>query len=269
MTTNAKIKLTPAQETLLITLYARAQPDNPLFFDPQSLAILQQIDYDFARLHVPSKTVILVCQRAKKIDALTRAFLSAHPGAVVVQLGCGLDNRFWRVDDGRVSWYDLDLPEVAALRGRFFPAAARYELIASSVTDLAWVDRIEAGGRPLLLIAEGLLMYLPEADVKALLLRLHERFPGCRLVADVFSRLTARAASNHPSLKATGASAAWGLDDAREVERWAPGIRLLDEWFFSADPELARLGWGYRLAYKVAGALPVVRRAQRIVTYAL
>ncbi|MGD9028629.1 MAG: class I SAM-dependent methyltransferase [Anaerolineae bacterium] len=269
MNRRTKVRLTPEQETLLITLYAKAQPDNPLFFDPKAQEMLDRVDYDFARLRVPTKTVVLVCQRAKKMDAVTRDFLDAHQGAVVVQLGCGLDTRFWRVDDGRVDWYDLDMPAVVELRRRFFAEGTRYHVIATSVTDLAWVDTVAADGRPVLVVAEGLLMYLDEADVRRLVLRLQQAFPGCQLIADVFSRLTARSATNHPALRATGASLGWGIDDPRELEAWAPGARLLEEWFFSDDPDLARLSLGYRLAYKLAGAFKAARRAHRIVTYQL
>jgi O-methyltransferase involved in polyketide biosynthesis len=265
----AKVTLTPEQETLLITLYAKAQADNPLFFDPMSEEILKRVDYDFARLHVPKKTVILVCQRAKKLDVVTREFLAEQPDGVVLQLGCGLDTRFWRVDNGRVNWYDLDMPAVAALRRQLFPEGARYQLIASSVMDLAWMDTVAAGERPVLVVAEGLLMYLDEADVQRLVLRLHETFAGCRLIADVFSRLTARSAGKHPSLQYTGATIGWGVDDSRELEAWAPGIHLLEETYFSDDPDLARLSFGYRAAYRLAGAFKMVRRAHRIVYYQL
>ena len=81
MTTRAKVTLTPEQETLLITLYAKAQPGNPLLFDPTSQDILNRVDYDFARLRVPYKTIVLICQRAKKLDIVTRGFLHEHPAA--------------------------------------------------------------------------------------------------------------------------------------------------------------------------------------------
>jgi O-methyltransferase involved in polyketide biosynthesis len=269
MNEKTKITLTPEQETMLIPLYAKAQPGNPLFFDPQAREILAQVDYDFTRLRVPYKTVILVCQRAKKLDAVTRAFLAEHPGGVVLHLGCGLDSRFWRVDDGRVEWYDLDMPPVVELRQRFYPASERYHLIASSVTDLEWVETVMAAKRPVLAVAEGLLMYLGEAEVRRLILRLREAFPGCRLIADVFSRLTARSATQHASLKHTGATLGWGMDDPHEIEGWSQGIRLLEEWFFSQDPDLGRLKPGYRLAYRLAGAFKMVQRAHRIVYYQL
>jgi O-methyltransferase involved in polyketide biosynthesis len=269
MSEKAKIKLTPEQETLLIPLYAKAQPGNPLFFDPKAQDILDQVDYDFTRLRVPYKTVVLICQRAKKMDAVAREFLAEQPTGVVLHLGCGLDGRFWRVDNGNVEWYDLDMPPVVELRKRFFPPADHYHLIASSVTDLSWIDKVNAAGRPVLVVAEGLLMYLGEEDVRRLLLRLREAFPGCRLIADVFSRMTARSATRHPSLKHTGASIGWGVDDPHDIEAWAGGIRLLEEWFFTQDPDLGRLGPGYRLAYKLAGAFRMVQRAHRIVYYQL
>ena len=154
MTTRAKVTLTPEQETLLITLYAKAQPGNPLFFDPMAQDILNRVDYDFARLRVPYKTVVLVCQRAKKLDAVTRDFLAEHPGGVVLQLGCGLDSRFWRVDDGRVNWYDLDMPPVVELRHQFFTESERYHMIAASVTDLEWAAWTALGYGPHAVVLE-------------------------------------------------------------------------------------------------------------------
>lgn len=269
MNEKAKIILTPEQETLLIVLYAKAQPDNPLFFDSRARDILDRVDYDFTRLRVPYKTIVLVCQRAKKLDAVATTFLAEHPHGVVLHLGCGLDSRFWRVDNGQVAWYDLDMPPVIELRRKFYPEPARYHPIASSVTDLDWTNAVAARDRPVLIVSEGLLMYLDEADVKRLFLRLREVFPGCRLIADVFSKMTARSAAKHPSLKHTGARLGWGIDDAREVEGWAPGIRLLEEWYFTQDPDLKRLNPGYRLAYKLAGAFKLVQRAHRIVYYQL
>jgi O-methyltransferase involved in polyketide biosynthesis len=265
MNHKTNLTLTPEQETLLIPLYAKAQPDNPIFYDPKAQEILNQVEYDFANLRVPYKTVILVSQRAKKMDAVTRTFLTEnHPG-VVLHLGCGLDSRFWRVDDGAVEWYDLDMPPVIELRNFFYLPSERYHLIASSVTDLEWVQTVSAEGRPVLVVAEGLLMYLSESDVKRLLLRLREAFPGCRLVADVFSRQTARSATRHTSLKSTGVQLGWGIDDPHEIETWAAGIRLLEEWYFTQDPDLEQLSLGYRMAYKLAGVFKMVQRAHRIV----
>jgi O-methyltransferase involved in polyketide biosynthesis len=161
------------------------------------------------------------------------------------------------------------MPPVITLRSRFFSEHERYQMIATSVTDLTWIERVKAEDRPVLILAEGLLMYLSEQDVRQLVLQLREAFPGCRLAADVFSCMTARSAARHPSLKSTSAAVGWGMDDPHELETWATGIRFLDEWFFSEDPDLSRLSFGYRLAYKLAGAFKLVKRAHRIVYYQL
>ena len=151
---------------------------------------------------MPYKTVMLVSQRTKKLDALTSDFLAEHPDAVVLHPGCGLDARFWRVDNGLVEWYDLDMPQVTDLRRQFFPGNARYHLISSSVTDLDWISQVDVSNRPVLVVAEGLLMYLQEADVKRLLLQLRRAFPNYRLAADVFSRLRPDMRPNmHPSIR--------------------------------------------------------------------
>jgi O-methyltransferase involved in polyketide biosynthesis len=267
-----KLLLTEEQETLLIPLYSKAtesRKPNAIFADEKAQEILARVDYDFARLKTPRKTVVTLCIRANKLDAYTREFLGEHPGGVVLHLGCGLDSRCMRVGHESAEWYDLDLPPVIDLRRKFYAETGNYHLIPSSVTDLRWVDGVSAPGRPVLVIAEGLLMYLQEAEIKALLLKLQAAFSGCRLAADVFSKMTAERVSAHPSLKQTGATIHWGIDDAREIESWSPGIRLKEEWYFSQAPEIAKLDTGYRLAFKLAALFPVANKAQRIVYYEL
>ncbi len=270
MDSKEKIGLTKEQETLLITLYAKAQ-DNPILFDQTARQVLAQVNYNFARLKVPQKTAVTVRMRAKQMDDYTRRFLATHPGAVVLHLGCGLDSRCRRVDwnSTSVDWYDLDMPDVIALRRKFYPETTSYHLVASSVTDLDWTDQVNGQGRPTLVVAEGLLMYLREADVRALFLRLRERFPGCELVCDVFSSLTAERVKAHPSLQKTGAAVQWGIDDPREIEAWSPEIQFMEEWFFNQSPGLEKMGWLYKTLFHLASRIPAARNAHRLLYYRL
>lgn len=265
-----KITLSEAQETLLIPLSCKAHTENHIFVDHYARKILQRVDYEFHRLKIPKKTCILIWMRAKQIDLYTREFLREHPASRVIHLGCGLDARFDRLDNGNLVWHDLDMPDVIELRRKFFEETDRYHMIASSVTDLGWIETVQsAGDRPTLVIAEGLLMYLSEDEVRALVLRLREAFPGCLLVCDAFSTMTAKRAAAHPSLKRTGAVIGWGIDDPRDMERWADGIRLIEEWSFSQSPDIELLPWGYRLGYRLADHVRMVRRAHRLLYYSL
>jgi O-methyltransferase involved in polyketide biosynthesis len=267
-----KVLFTEAQETLLIPLYSKATESrwpNPIFHDEKAQEILGRVDYDFARLNTPRKTTLTLCIRASKLDAYTRSFLAAHPQGMVVHLGCGLDSRCLRVDHPGAEWYDLDMPDVIELRRKFYPESATYHLIASSVTDLSWTAQAPAHGRPVLVVAEGLLMYLSEAQVKALILKLREVYPGCELACDAFSKFTAERVGGHRSLKQTGAVIQWGIDDAHEIEQWASGIRLKEEWYFNQAEEVSKLGAGYRLMFRLAGMSQMANKAHRILYYAL
>jgi O-methyltransferase involved in polyketide biosynthesis len=269
-TPKEKVHLTEAQETLLITLYAKAAAcPEVLFSDPQGKAIIAQIEYDFEQLKVPLGTQLTVCMRAKQIDGYVRAFLAEHPTAIMLHLGCGLDTRFARVDNGQVDWYDLDLPDVIELKRKFFTESECYHLIASSVTDLTWLEQISPQGRPVMVVAEGLFMYLHEADIRALIHRFKTDFPGCHLVFDAFSELTASKISANPSIKKTGAVVHWGIDDPLEIETWEDGIHLQAEWFFTQSEDIPKLGLGNRLMFRLTGPFMLAKRAHRLLYYTL
>ena len=273
MAEKTKITLTEEMETLLIPLYSKAvgsRLPRPVFVDTKAQQIVDQVAYDFSKLKTPTKTVVMMGLRAKKLDDVTRAFLERHPQGMVLHLGCGLDSRCLRVERRQSDWTDLDMPEVIDLRRQFYAEDDHYHMIGSSVTDLAWIDAItDARERPVLVVAEGLLMYLNEAEVKALVLKLKDTFSNCELVADVFSVFTARRVGGHPGIKQTGARVQWGIDDVRDMEEWANGIRLQEEWFFMQADEVKQLGLGYRMAFALAGLFAAARNAHRIVHFRL
>ncbi len=270
MNEQQKIQLSPEQETLLITLYSKVRgcPES-IFDDPKSREILESIDYDYSELAVPTGTSLTVCLRAKKFDEYARDFIAAHPGCVIVHLGCGLDSRCTRVSHPGVDWYDLDFPDVVDLRKKFYEETSDYHMISSSVNDLTWVDAIQAQNRPVLAIAEGLVMYLSEAEMKSLLLKLQQSFPGSSLAFDAYSKLTVKSISRHPSIRKTGARIQWGVDDPETLESWSPGIQFKEEWFFNQSPEIQKLSLSYRFIFGFTRLIPTARKAHRILYYSL
>jgi O-methyltransferase involved in polyketide biosynthesis len=268
LNTKEKVTLTKEQETLLIPLYSKAQ-DNPLFDDKKAQQILNSVEYDFALLKTPEKTAVTLRIRAKQLDAYTRQFLASHPNALILHLGCGLDSRCERVAHPSAKWIDLDMPDVIALRKKFYPESESYRMIASSVTELSWMDQVHAEGRPVFVVLEGLLMYLHGSDVKALFLRLQEKFPGCEMVFDAFSKITVDRIQAHPSLQKTGATIHWGIDDPREIEGWGKGIHFKEEWFFSQEPEIDKLSGFYRFMLRLTRNIKVANQAHRLLYYTL
>lgn len=272
MNNKEKIKLTEEKETLLVPLYCKAlesKKQKPIIIDEKAKEILDRIDYDFAQLKTPKKTAVTLCMRAKRIDSYTKEFLAKNPNSVVCHLGCGLDSRYERLNNGKVEWYDLDFPDVIDLRKKFYEETNRYHMIPSSVTELRWIDTITTQGRPVFIVAEGLFMYLKEEDVKALIVKFKESFPGCSLVFDAYSVLTAKSVGRHPSLKKTGAVIHWGIDDPKDIEKWTEGISLKEEWYFTQSEDIKKLGFVYEILFKVAGLFLAAKRAHRILYYNL
>jgi methyltransferase (TIGR00027 family) len=240
-----KPDLSGVAETLLITLYIRAtesQRPDALFKDERAEALVRQLDQESLR-----KTLALtddfsrvaVILKGREFDRFAQDFLTRHPDAVVVHIGCGLDTRFERLDNGRVEWYDLDLPDVIELRRKLVGGEGeRHHFLAGSVLDSAWLNTVSVHGqRPFLFLAEGVFMYFEEAQVKSLVLTLRDRFPGAELVFDAFSPFLRWAHNIKVTRTRIGARLHWALKHAQDLERWGDGIRLLDERFPFQYPE--------------------------------
>jgi O-methyltransferase involved in polyketide biosynthesis len=240
-------------ESLLLPLYIRAkemnQP-NPILKDERAVELVQKLKYDesmFNPAQVREDVQVSILLRNRQFDLITSAYLARYPNAIVVHLGCGLDTRFERLDNSQLEWYDLDLPKVTALRHELLDVETeRYHLLACSVIDPAWIDMVSIHlPRPFLFLAEGLFMFFEEDQIKSLVLALNGRFPGSELVFDAFSPFYAWGNNRRVNRTHIGAAALWSLKDSKELENWAEGIHLLDEWypFLCPEPRLAHLRW--------------------------
>ncbi len=232
-------------ETMLIALYARAvesrQPQ-PMLTDERAAQMVEQIDYDFHRYELKGHDQTNLVMRVRQFDRFAQDFLARRPQAVVVNIGCGLDTRFERVDNGRVEWYDLDLPEVIAFRQKLIPELDRCYPIGCSVLEAGWLSVLgNHPGSAWLFIAEGVFPYFTEQQVSQLFLLLAGAFPGCELVTDGMTALMVGMHNLQLRLSKVGARLNWGLKDGHQPESWGKGIQLLDEWFYFDTPE-PRLG---------------------------
>ncbi|RPI38889.1 MAG: class I SAM-dependent methyltransferase [Methanoregulaceae archaeon] len=271
--------------TSLVTLYCHAietRSDNPILADLHSVEIAAELDKTLSRSSQPlaralvSRTldknlVIHIAIRAKKYDAYVREFLDQYPDGIVVNIGCGLDSRFLRVDNGRVIFYDLDLPEIIAIKKGFFKENERYHLVASSVLDYGWMAPVRRHKGPFLFMAEGVFMYLDGDDVRSLVLEIKKTFPGSGLVCEVensfwLGPLTKKILAyklQHQCNLGTGAMFRSGIRDSREMEQWESGIQFLDDWsYFDADEK--KLGW-----LRVLRHIGWIRKTQWTVHYRL
>jgi O-methyltransferase involved in polyketide biosynthesis len=237
--------LSGVAETYLAPLYWKAmesQRPDAMIKDEKAVALVTQMSLDFSRVRQIKMNELLRAMRiifTREMDRYARDFLSHHTDAVVVHIGCGLDSRFERVDNGQVEWFDLDLPEVIELRRKFIgDEHERYHLLGCSVLEDAWLEAVKVyAPRPFLFLAETVFVYFTEAQVKSLVLALRDHFPGAELVFDAFSPIMRWGHNIRVTRTGVGAYLHWALKHAQDLEQWSDGIHLLDERFPFQYPE--------------------------------
>ncbi|GLY01605.1 MULTISPECIES: class I SAM-dependent methyltransferase [Actinoplanes] len=266
------MELAGVQKTLSPVLKAKALDNrlpSPILGDTVAEQTMRQLDPGYDKgWFATSQLGLIAVVRAKTLDDWTRDFLAGHPDAVVLNLGCGLDARAHRIDPpDTVSWYDLDHPAVADLRRRFLPTRGQDTLIGSDVTDLTWLERIPRD-RPVVMVAEGLLGYLTEADVRRLLTGIVEAFPSGRLLFDVVSVAGWRASRWDPIGRRYNARFLSGIDDPAVIAGWHPRLSYVGEAPMNDSPLLmARAPAGTRRIYRLLNLFPAYTRSSRILQY--
>lgn len=261
-TTTMKINVNDVAETAFLTLYCHAldaQSKSPILNDSSSLmttqALTGELMHSDKTLHrmlvrgkVARKLVIHTAIRAKKYDRYALDFIRKYPKATIVNIGCGLDNRFERINNGKIEFYDLDLPDIMEIKKQFFKETKRYHQISQSVFDFSWMERIKKND--ILFLAEGVLMYCEERDVKSLFIRLQNAFPGSDFVCEVVNSMWLngwlKKITNFKMRRefhfGKDASFHFGIRSAHEIETWSKGIKLLGEWSYLESDE-TKLKW--------------------------
>lgn len=234
MSEKIAVDLGNVQKTLILPLWGRAfesGKEKPLLVDKAAVAIIDKIDYDFATI---TQNISPLTQQAWIIrsiftDEVIRAFLSKYPEGTIVNIGCGLDTTFDRVDNGTLLWYDLDLPDVIRLRSQFIEATRRRKFISLSFLEEGWLDEINVS-QSVLFIAAGVFYYFDESEIKGFLLRLADRFPACEIFFDASSPYGVKVA-NKMVIRNSGLDEKsylkWGLENPQVILSWDQRFRLL------------------------------------------
>ncbi|QKT07096.1 class I SAM-dependent methyltransferase [Gordonia sp. X0973] len=249
------VDLGSVQETLLVPLYGRAvdaRRRSSVLSDARAAEMVDEIDHDFSTFSTPN-TVGSVW-RAAVFDGFVRDFLAEHPDGTVADLGCGLSTRFDRVDNGRVTWLDVDLEDSIALRRRFVDDGDRYTMRVGSIFDTDWYSAIDAG-KPVLLLSEGVLLYFHADEVEEALRSIAAAFPGARFAFDTSG--AAMVAGQDKTHADVPARFHWACDDPAELEKC--GLRLLESYSFAKPPKGLVASWPllHRAGIRLVGRMPV------------
>jgi O-methyltransferase involved in polyketide biosynthesis len=240
-----KIELKNIEETSLLPLWSRAKVSREYsswFNDTKAIELIEKIDYDFSILKKNFSQnqfmALFMVARAKEFDDKIRAFITEHPRASVINLGAGLDTTFYRVDNGLVQWYDLDLPDIMAIRKQLLPTTDRIKYISKSIFDSSWCNDIKDVENGVFIVACGVLAYFEDSQIKRLFSMLADNFPDSEVVFDASTKL-GNIFSNW-GLRRTGMKQAitrWALKDASKLTKWDKRIQVIDQFpYFNSIP---------------------------------
>ncbi|MBN1663934.1 MAG: class I SAM-dependent methyltransferase [Deltaproteobacteria bacterium] len=237
MADKIQLELGNVQKTLLLPLWGRAietQKPLPLLIDRAAAQIIEKLEYDFSESarHLSAISQLGWIARSLHIDAAIKRLLETHPTATIVNLGCGLDTTFDRVDNGCLTWYDLDLPDVMALRKQLIPEQERRMYIADSLFSHDWLAQVNSEKKVLFVVA-GVLYYFEETRIRAFVNHLAGRFPGAELIFDASSPIGIKMA-NKMVIKASGMDEKsflqWGLPSVKTLELWDQRINIIAKY---------------------------------------
>ena len=232
-----KIEKNTVQETLILPLYSRklcTELYPTLYRDETAVCLIEQIDYDFSEAEKNSRSLMQrfgaleVAMRQNDLAWEVRAYLSAHPCAAVVNLGCGLDNTGKACDNGRCKIYNLDFLDVIAVRNELLPAGEREQNIPCDLKDPAWFDKIDTSGGAVF-FASGVFYYFLTQQVKALVQGMLDAFPGGVLVFDAANRTAVKIIAKTwlKTAKIKGVGAYFAVSDAsKEIGEWDSRLQV-------------------------------------------
>ena len=232
-----KIEKNTVQETLIIPLFARkvcSELYPNLYRDETSIRLIDEIDYDFSEAERKSRSLMQrfgaleVAMRQNDLAWEARDYLKSHPTAAVVNLGCGLDSTGRACDNGSCKIYNLDFPDVIAVRNKLLPAGEREENIPCNLNDTAWFSQIDASGGAVF-FASGVFYYFLTEQVKALVQAMAGAFPGGVLVFDAANRTAVKMIAKTwlKSAKIKDVGAYFAVSDApKEIGEWDSRLQV-------------------------------------------
>lgn len=247
-----KIKLSGVPETMLQTVYARAKESGGrgAIHDAKAEELIEKLDYDFSLADKDTAMRSGVIARTIVLDKLTKTWLASHPGAVVVNIACGLDTRCYRMA-GYAHWYNLDLPETMAVREKFLPESGTISQVAMSAMD-DWGDAIKEQNAPVLIVIEGLTMYLSEADVQRIFRVISNRFSQATVFVETMNPAMVRR-FKEKSIDASNAKFNWGIKNGKALAELLPDFRFVEEHGLTEGMA------AFAPIYKLLEKLPAVR----------
>lgn len=246
-------------ETLLIPLHMRAKEnkqENPILNDKIAEQLVESLEYDYSKFDHAKLSEVGCLVRGWYFDRAVQRFVESQSKAIVVNVGCGLDTRYQRIGNEKAIFYDMDLPEVIDLRKKLIPEQSNNIYISASLLEIGWMDNLrnKHPEASFIFIAEGVLMYFDEKEVKDFLHNIANRFVGGEIWFDLCGTMMSRRGVKPDSLRNHEAQIRFGMDNGHIVEQWVSNLKLIEQSIYM---QFFRKRWGFFFG-QILGRIPSI-----------
>lgn len=230
------MELTNESKTLFIPLLGKAimSKENLFLHDPKAEEIISKIDFDFTSLKQSKWLSMYMSVRAFIFDELCNKYISEHKNTTLIHLGCGLDSRCLRVEQDFNHWYDIDYENVIDIRKKFYNQDEKHRMIGSSVLDYKWMEQIDNSDN-VLVVAEGLTMYISEEEMKELIAQIESKFGDARLLFDAYSKKGVKASKVKNPVNQMEAEVKYGIDNPEDFLKLNDDLEFVNTYIIKKE----------------------------------
>lgn len=259
-------------KTLFIPLISKANMSkNGIFInDKKAEEIINSINDENKNLKVSKWLSLYMSLRATIFDNLCNNFLKENKDALIFHVGCGLDSRMNRIKEEYYKWYDIDLKPVIELRKKFFTENEKYKMISSSISDKKWLEENiseEDTLKPVLIIAEGVTMYLSDEELKEFIENMKSKFKKVKFIFDAYSKKACKFSKYKNPVNEVNAKITWGIDTPEEFKKIARGIEYDDTYFIYDEEKINSLKGLEKYIFKYIFAGKISEKINRIYSF--
>lgn len=230
------LKFGDVQETALVTLAIRASESvrpNARISDPMAVEIIDTLGVDVSKYDPFLSHEGVVARTIMYRDTL-KELIGKYPDAVCINLGCGFDDKFSQVDNGKITWFDVDLPDQIAVRRKVYQDRKRCIMMDGDALEGSWTRDLPKG-KMNLIVMEGVLQYFSKDQVETCLHMLCDSFEHGYLLAELHGPFVAKNSKHHDAIKNTNATFGWGTKSAEEYLPLEPRLRLVSERSYNEE----------------------------------
>lgn len=249
------MNLEGVEKTMLLTLFAKAKHSrekNHKFYDPKAMEVISKVNYDFSIAEKDKFMQLGTIARTIVLDEMVNDYINSHPECTIVNIASGMDTRFNRLDNGKITWYNVDLENSVNYRLKYIEDTDRVKTLAYSAMDSAWAKEILIR-KDVLFIVEGLTMYLNQNDVEDIINIIDSNFNKCTVFMEIMPPISVKN-TKEESIEDTDTKFTWGVEKGYELTNFNPNFKWIKDVNLFDGVNV------YKPHYRIVTWLPILRK---------